>query len=310
VLKKVVPGVPSAETGRPPTPRSAFENYVRGMLNQDLQKRIDQLQTAVRLYPQYDSAIFQLARTFHLQREFKTSNQWLQKLSSNNPYRSQAQFMEGLNYFYLSDYAHAITAFQNLPPTYDVMLNLGAAFSQKGDSAAAIATWTRAAMLDPLSSDAFFNIGYASFLKNDLEAASQNLNASLRLRGRDSEAMFLLGRMYERMGRYEDSQKLIAQATRLTQRVERWLTQPIPKLERFATTTTFRSHDDIWNGQRLARRARGQGVSAWLDTIQSDIDAYLFGDAIRELKDITHVYPDSAEARSLLDVVEKQRNLK
>jgi tetratricopeptide (TPR) repeat protein len=313
LLKKMVPGTSSQESDysvKPPTPRSAFENYVRAILNQDLQKRIEQLQTAVRLYPQYGSAVFQLARTFHLQREFRMSNQWLQKLPAVTPYRSQAQFMEGLNFFYLSDYTHAITDFQSLPPTYDVLLNLGAAFSQKGDSAGAIATWTRAAALDPLSSDAMFNIGYSSFVKNDFENAAKNLNDSLRLRGRDSEALFLLGRTYEKTGRSEDAQKLIAQATRLSQRVERWMTQPIPRLERFATTTTFRSHDEMWTNQRLARRARAQGVSAWLDTIQGDIDSYLFGDAQRELQDVMRVYPDSAEAHSLLDVVERQRNLR
>jgi tetratricopeptide (TPR) repeat protein len=313
LLKKLVPGTASPEsdyTRKPPTPRSAFENYVRAILNQDLQKRIEQLQTAVRLHPQYGSAIYQLARTFHLQREFRMSNQWLQKLPNSTPYRSQAQFMEGLNYFYLFDYPHAIVDFQNLPPTYDVLLNLGAAFSQKGDSAMAIATWTQAASLDPLTSDAFFNIGYASFMKNDYENAAKNLNESLRLRGRDSEALFLLGRTYEKTGRPDEGQKLIAQATRLSQRVERWMTQPIPKLERFAITTTFRSHDEMWNNQRLARRGRAQGVSVWLDTIQSDIDSNLFGDALRELHDVQRVYPDSAEARSLLSVVERQRNIR
>jgi tetratricopeptide (TPR) repeat protein len=174
----------------------------------------------------------------------------------------------------------------------------------------AIATWTQAASLDPLTSDAFFNIGYASFMKNDYENAAKNLNESLRLRGRDSEALFLLGRTYEKTGRPDEGQKLIAQATRLSQRVERWMTQPIPKLERFAITTTFRSHDEMWNNQRLARRGRAQGVSVWLDTIQSDIDSNLFGDALRELHDVQRVYPDSAEARSLLSVVERQRNIR
>ncbi len=67
---------------------------------------------------------------------------------------------------------------------------------------------------------------------------------SLSLRGRDSEALFLLGRTYEKLGRVEESQKLIAQATRLSQRVERWLNQPLPKLERFVTTTSFRTHEE------------------------------------------------------------------
>jgi tetratricopeptide (TPR) repeat protein/TolB-like protein len=313
LLGKIVPGRASPEsdsTARPPIPRSAFENYVRGILNQDLQKRIDLLQTAVRLYPQYSSALFQLGRAFHLQREFRMSNQWLQKLPENTPDRRQVLFMTGLNYFYLGDYPHAVATFQQLPETYDVLLNLGAAFSQKGDSAPAISTWKRAAALDSLDSDAFFDMGYADFLKSDFEGAERNVNDSLKLRGRDSEALFLLGRTYEKLGRIEESQKLTAQATRLSQRVERWLTQPLPKLERFATTTTFRRHEEVWNDQRLARRARGLGLNAWLDLIQSDLDAHLFGDALRELHDVTRIYPDSPEARSLLEEVDRQRNLK
>ena len=313
LLKKIVPGTAAVEadyTARPPTPRSAFENYVRGILNQDLQKRIEALQTAVRLYPQYGPALFQLGRAYHLQREFRMSNQWLQKVPENSPDYRQVQFLIGLNYFYLGDYPHAITTFQQLPATYDVLLNLGAAFSQKGDTVSAVSTWKRAAALDPLNSDAFFDMGYASFVKNDYESAEKSLNDSLKLRGRDSEALFLLGRSYERLGRTEESQKLIAQAGRLSQRVERWLTQPLPKLERFATTTNFRTHEDTWNDRRLARRARGQGLSAWLDAVQTDIDSYLFGDAIRELRDVLRTYPDSTEARSLLAEVDRQRNVK
>jgi tetratricopeptide (TPR) repeat protein/TolB-like protein len=313
LLKKIVPGTSPAEsdsTGRPPTPSSAFENYVRGILNQDLQKRIDSLQTAVRLYPLYSAALFQLGRAYYLQREFRMSTQWLQKVSETAPEHLQAQFMTGLNYFYVGDYPHAITAFQQLPATYDVLLNLGAAFSQKGDTVPAIASWKRAAALDPLNSDAFFNMGYADFLKGDSESAQNDLNESLKLRGRDSEALFLLGRTYERLGRTEESQKLVAEATRLSQRVERWLTQPLPKLERFATTTTFRSHNEIWNDRRLARRGRGQSLNSWLDVVQSDMDSHLFGDALRELHDVARIFPDSPEARSLLAEVNRQRNLK
>ena len=315
LLKKIIPGNATPPltfdySAVPPLPRSAFENYVRGILNQDLQKRIELLQNAVRLYPAYSAALFQLGRAFHLQREFRMSNQSLLKLPENTPDARQVQFMIGLNYFYLGDYPHAITAFQQLPATYDVLLNLGAAQSQKGDSPAAISTWKRAAALDPLNSDAFFDIGYASFLKSDYETAEKNLNESLRLRGRDSEALFLLGRTYERLGRTDESQRLIAQATRLSQRVERWLTQPIPRLERFSTTTSFRSHEEVWNDKRLARRAKGEGLSAWLDVVQTDLDTHSFGDALRELHDVTRVYPDSPEARSLLEEVDRQRNLK
>jgi tetratricopeptide (TPR) repeat protein/TolB-like protein len=311
VLKKIDPGTASPETdyiARPPTPRSAFENYIRGILNQDLSKRIELLQTAVRLHPQYASAIFQLGRSYHLQRDFKNSNEWLRKIPETSFLRGEAQFFAGLNYFYLTDYPAAITTFQSLPPAYHVLLNLGSVFSQKGDSAAAIATWKRAAELDPLTSDAFFNMGYASFLKNDLDGATKHLNESLKLRSRDSEALFLLGRTYEKQGRPDEGQKAIAQASHLSQRVERWLNQPLPKLERVAAAPLFRSHNEIWTNKRLARRARGQDLSTWLESIQTDIDSYLLGDALRELEDVIRIYPESPEPRSVLEEVHRQQS--
>jgi len=313
LLRKIIPGTASPEsdyTARPPTPRSPFENYVRALLTQDLQKRIDLLQTAVRLYPQYSAALFQLGRAFHLQREFAISNQWLQKLPESTPERRQVLFIMALNYFYLGEYERAVASLQQLPQMYDVLLNLGSALSRKGDQSGAMSLWKRAANMDPLASDTFFNVGYLSYIKGDLDAAEKNLVESLRLSGRDSEALFLLGRTYEKQGRSEDSRKLVAQATRLSQRVERWLTQPLPKLERIVTSTTFRTHDDLWNDQRLARRAHSQDLVPWLDIVQSDIDSYLFGDALRELRDVMKVFPDSAEARSLLNEVDRQRNVR
>jgi tetratricopeptide (TPR) repeat protein/TolB-like protein len=313
LLNKIAPGSFSPEadyTTRPPTPRSAFEDYVRGILNPDAQRRAQSLQTAIRLHPQYSRALFQLGRTYHVERDYKSSNQWLLKLPENSPDRPQAQFMIGLNYFHLADYARAVTTFQQLPPTYDVLLNLGAALSQRGDQPGAIAAWKRAASMDALASEAFFNIGYVSYLRSDWETAARSLNDSLRLRGRDSEALFLLGRTYEKQGRLDDSQRLIAQAGRLSQRVERWLTQPLPKLERIVPTTVFRSREEIWTDRRVAQRAKAQGLMLWLELIQNQIDSNFYGEAIRELQYVVRVFPDSTEARSLLDEVNRRRNVR
>jgi tetratricopeptide (TPR) repeat protein len=234
----------------------------------------------------------------------------LQKLPESIPQRRQVLFLSALNSFYTGNFGGAIAALQQLPVTYDVLLNLGTAFSRKGDAESAMSAWQRAALLDPLASEAYFNMGYSSLLAGDFEAAERNLTASLKLRGRDSEALFLLGRAYARRGRPEDSRRLIARASRLSQRVERWNSQPIPRLERFAAATTFRSHEDIWTDRRLARRARIEDLSAWLEVVQNDIDSYMFGEALRELRDLMKIFPDSSEARSLLSEIDRQRNLR
>jgi len=291
-------------------PQSAFENYVRGLLSQDPMKQVSFFETSIRQDPAYVPAILALGHVYHLERDFANSNRWLQKVTRLGPELVQAQFTMGLNYFYLGDYGRSIAIFDQLPQTWDVLLNRGAALSQKGDLPGAIAAWQRATQLDPLRNDAFFNIGYVSLLKNDFDLATKSLNESLNLRGHDSEALFLLGRVYQRQGRLDESQKLMAQAARLSQRVERWSTQPLPKLERVSTTASFTNGDEIWTVARLQRRAKNDGLTAFLDSAQNQIDSYMYGEAVRELQNAIRVIPDAAEARGLLQEVNKQRMIR
>jgi hypothetical protein len=102
----------------------------------------------------------------------------------------------------------------------------------------------------------------------------------------------------------------MAQAARLSQRVERWATQPLPKLERVSTTASFTNGEEIWTSVRLQRRAKNDGLSAWLDSAQSQIDSYMYGEAVRELQNAIRVFPDAAEARGLLQEVNRQRMIR
>jgi len=290
--------------------QSAFENYIRALLSMDPIKQLSLLETSIRQDPEYVSAILALGHVYHLERDFANSNRWLQKVVRLGPPFLQAQFMMGLNYFYLGDYGRSIAIFEQLPQTWDVLINRGAALSQKGDLPGAIGAWQRAAALDPLKNDAFFNIGYVSLLKNDFDLTAKSLNESLSLRGHDSEALFLLGRVYERQGRTDEAQRLFSQATRLSQRVERWLTQPVPKLERLSTTASFTNGEGIWNERRLQRRAKTNGLAMWLESAQNQIDSYMYGEAIRELRNGIRLFPNAAEARALLQEVNRQRMIR
>jgi tetratricopeptide (TPR) repeat protein/TolB-like protein len=293
-------------------PQTAFENYVRGVMSSDPMRQVPLLETALRLDPDYAPAMLELGRVLHLERDFAKSNSVLERVTRLGPERLRAQFLVGLNYFYLGDYARSAATFQQLPPTYDVLLNLGAALSQRGDDFGALSAWTRAKEIDPLKSDAFFNIGYTSLLRGDLENASNALNESLGLRGRDSEALFLLGKTYERLGRVEESQKLVGESSRLSQRVERWrrLAQPPQKLERVSTSVTFTNGDEIWTDHRVARRVKGAGLTAFLESAQNYLDSYVYGEAIRELRIATRVFPNASEAQALLEEVHRQRTVR
>jgi tetratricopeptide (TPR) repeat protein/TolB-like protein len=317
LLKMVAPGTHTPEsdyTSRPPIPRSAFENYVRGLLVSDPQRRAEYLESAIRLLPQYPAAVFELGRLKYMQGDFKGSNQRLERIGTTDPHYRYAQFIIGLNDYRLGEYAQAVGTFSALPPTYDVSVDLAAAESAKGDSVAAVSTWRQAALVEPFGVEAAFDIGYSLFLRGDAEAAAKALEQSLRLQGRDGEAMFLLSRAYEKLGRSEESQRLMSQAVRRSPRVERWLTQPLPKLERLRTipnlaTLRTGANLNIWTEDRLKRRAKAQDLTPWLEYIQARMDSQSFGEAVRELKMAMSVYPNSADTHILLgDIYQRQRN--
>src|SRR5207253_3149622 len=91
--------------------------------------------------------------------------------------------------------------------------------------------------------------------------------------------------------------------TRRSPRVERWLSQSMPKLDRLRSTpnlTSLRTADmSLWTEDRLKRRAKGQDLAPWLAYIQKQIDSQSYGDARRELEQVLMVYPGSPEALSM-----------
>ena len=298
---------------RPPVPRSAFEAYVRGSVTADPQRRVQLLQDAIRLHPQYSAALYQLGRAWHFDMNLAAASPLLERIPPGAPEYLQARFILGLNYYYLGDYAKAAAVFMALPPTYDDLINLGAALASRGDLNGAQAAWRRASNRDPLRTESFFNLAWLAFNRGDMDAASRSLDQFFRLQGRDAEALFLQGRVYERQGRTDDSQKAIAQAVRLSPRIERWINQPLPSLQRLriqADTTELRTalQPSIWSPARLSRRALGQDLTSSLESVQTQMESQLYGDALRDLQDVARVFPQAAEVRLLRgQVYEKQR---
>jgi Flp pilus assembly protein TadD len=267
LAKQIVPGSSLPESdyaGRPPVSRSAFEAYIRGILATDPQRKVELLQEAIRLHPQYRSAIYQLGQVHYLDSNHQASTDLLVKVPADAPEYPEARFMIGMNAYHLEDYAKAAQVFSALPPNYDVLVNLGASLAGSGD-AAATSAWRRALERNPSGSEAAFNLGYLAFSKGDWELASTRLAQFLQGHPRDSETLFLLGRAYDRLGRVEESRRLTAQALRLSPRLQRWLTQPIPNLARIraqfdATELRVPAEGGIWNAARRVRKTEAQAA--------------------------------------------------
>jgi tetratricopeptide (TPR) repeat protein/TolB-like protein len=289
----------------PPVPSSAFEAYIRGTIATDSSRKMTLLQDAIRLHPQYTAAMYQLGRQHYLNMDFPSSTPLLEKIPASSPEYLQARFMLGLNFYNTGEFEKSISTFSALPPVYEVLINLGMAYAGKNDFPAAMASWKRALDLNPLGTESSFNMAHLGLMRgerSDLDAAARSIEQFLKLQGRDAEAIFLQGRIYERLGRTEESQRLIASAVNLSPRLGRVVNQPLTNFGRLrlqlnVTQIRIAPRTDIWNEDRLRRRAHGRDVATWLDTVQKSVDSQRYGEALHELQDIVRTFPQSSETR-------------
>jgi tetratricopeptide (TPR) repeat protein len=222
------------------------------------------MQDAIRLHPQYGSAIFQLGQVHYLDSDYEASTGLLTKVQPDAPEYPQARFMLGMNAYRLGDYAKAVQIFSALPATYDVLVNLGASLSAGGGTGA-IDAWRHALTRNPAGAEAAFNLAYASYTSGEWDVAASRLAQFLQAHPRDSETVFLLGRTYEKLGRTAESQRLTAQALKLSPRLQRWLEQPIPNLARVrsqfdATELRTSAAGGIWNDARRNRKMAAEAA--------------------------------------------------
>jgi tetratricopeptide (TPR) repeat protein/TolB-like protein len=319
LARQLVPESTTPESdyiAHPPVPSSAFEAYIRGTNATDSARRVALFQDALRLHPQYTAAAYQLGRQYFLDLDFKNATPMLEKVPEGSAEFLQARFMLGLAYYNNGDFEKSVSIFSGLPPVYEVLVNLGMASAGNNDFAGAMAAWKRAFALNPLGTEAPFNMAHLGFTRGerpDLEAAAKSIEQFLKLNSRDAEAIFLQGRIYERLGRVEESQRLIATAVNLSPRLARWVNQPLTNFRRLCpqpnvTEIRLAPQSTIWNEERLQRRAHGRDVATWLDAVQKSIDSQHYGEALRELQDIARAFPQSAETRLMFaQVYEEQK---
>ncbi|HWR37089.1 MAG TPA: tetratricopeptide repeat protein [Clostridia bacterium] len=178
----------------PPTRLDAFENYIRGVLAGTRQEKTRHFREAVRLNPQYTSAILQLGKTYYAGREYESAASWLSKVPKNHPASSEANFLLGLTNYYQGQFEKAEAAFRvterNVPLT-EVYNNIGVVLSRRGRRTA-IEYFQRAVQADPNDIDYRFNLGAALYKNGDIAGATRQLREAVARRPADAEAKQLL----------------------------------------------------------------------------------------------------------------------
>jgi tetratricopeptide (TPR) repeat protein len=179
-----------------PVPLPAFENYIRGTNATTAAERLKRLQAAANAIPNYSAALLALGKEQYAQRDFDHAAQTLARVPQTDRLALEAGFYLGLSRFTLGNYAGAQQAFGFVAtrlPLSEVVNDEAVAESRQGMDG--IAGFQRAADIDPSEEDYRYNLAVADFRRGDTTSALLALDAALKLKPADNEAIDLRNRL-------------------------------------------------------------------------------------------------------------------
>jgi tetratricopeptide (TPR) repeat protein len=197
LVRKIDPAYPVAEqtfvAADAKLPLSAFENYIRGLVEDTSAERIKHLKEAVRLDSTYYQAWLALGRVYFKDQQYELAAVAFGKIPRTDPAALAAAFDRGLASFYTGNYNQAQDSFAFVAtqlPLSEVINNEGVAASRRNQDA--VSFFQQAVIADPRDPDYHFNLALAWRRRNDTPAAIREVEDSLKLRPQDSEAQALL----------------------------------------------------------------------------------------------------------------------
>lgn len=168
---------------------TAFENYIRGLIQVSDEERIRHLKLAIQISPNYEPAILALGKAYFANEQYDQAANTLAMIPHEDRSALEAGFYLGLSYFYTGKYAKAENAFAFVAtqmPLPEVVNNQAVAASRQGKDAGAL--FARASNADPLDPDYRYNYAVALRNRHDLQNALLEVNEALKLRPKDTEA--------------------------------------------------------------------------------------------------------------------------
>lgn len=193
VVKQMDPAYPVAEqtflAADSSLRLSAFENYVRGLVEDSPAERIRHLREALRLSPDFPPARLALGRAYFADQQYENAAAIFGSLPSSDPNALEADFYRGLSFFYTGNYMKAEDAFAfdaTRLPLPEVVNDEGVAASRRGKDG--VPLFQQAIAYDPKDADYHFNLAIALFHRGDARGALREIQQELKLRPNDTEA--------------------------------------------------------------------------------------------------------------------------
>jgi len=171
---------------------AAFEQYIRGITEQDQSERIRHLDEAVKLNPDFSQAWMALGRADYAAQQYERAAAAFAKVKGNDADTLEAGFFRGLALMFSGEYAKAESSFADVArvlPLAPVLNNQGVAISRQGHDATALFRQAEAA--DPNAPDYHFNLAVSFDRHGNRTGAEAEMAQYLKLRPNDSEGQEL-----------------------------------------------------------------------------------------------------------------------
>jgi len=284
-------------------PLSAFENYIRGLVEDAPTERAKHLQEAVRIDPTYYRAWLALGRLYFHEQEYELAAAAFSKIPANDPGALDAAFDRGLASFYTGNYVQAEDSFAFVAmqlPLSEVVNNQGVAASRRNRDAAAL--FQQAVTADPQDPDYHFNLALALRRRHDIPGAMHEAGEGLKLRPQDTEAQALLASLQDTASR--PAVKTNAAAT-TTPNPE----GPLERIKRSYNETAFRQAAyaiDQMQAMKLATQAPAARSAALTAAGDRYLNSGLLLEAERQFQSAIAADPADAAAHAGLAEVRER----
>jgi len=225
-------------------PLPAFEDYIRGANAEIPEERLKRLKAAVALVPDYAAALLALGKEQYAVRDYAAAAATLAKVPPGDRLALEANFYLGLARFNNANYAGAEEAFGFVVsrlPLPEVVNDQGVALSRQGKDA--VAPFERAMEADPSNEDYHYNLALALFRRGDTASASREVEAALKLKPEDKEAIDLRVRLAS-----------VPVGTKLTANADSSFA-PVERIIRVYSESSYRQAAFQMNQMRTARLA-------------------------------------------------------
>jgi tetratricopeptide (TPR) repeat protein len=271
-------------------PLPAFEDYIRGINATTDAERLKRLQNAVSLVPTYAAALLELGKEQYAQRDFDGAAATLGKVSKTDRLALEANFYLGLADFNSANYARAQTAFAFVAsrlPLPEVVNNEGVAVSRQGKDS--VELFQKASDADPSDEDYHYNLAIAMFRRGDTAGAMREVEAALKLKATDNEAVQLRTQL-----------RNVTPGTKLNADADSGFS-PLERIRRNYSETGFRQAAfqlDQMRAMRLAMLPPDKRAVEYTQLGREYLSAGLLPEAETQFQDALTAAPNSADAHA------------